>query len=108
MNTRVGDNSLLLEASLVANTKSAIKRIRSSERRRLRNRVFRSRARTHIKKTRALVQEGRFEEARESAQQAVVTLDKAAVKGIIHPRNAARRKSRLMRMLATAEKQQAD
>jgi small subunit ribosomal protein S20 len=92
----------------VANTKSAIKRIRSSERKRERNRVFRSRARTHIKRTRTLVQEGRLDEARESAHQAVVTLDKAAVKGIIHPRNAARRKSRLEKMLAAAEKKQAE
>jgi small subunit ribosomal protein S20 len=59
-----------------------------------------------VKKTRALVEQGRLEEARETAQQAVSTLDKAAVKGIIHPNNAARRKSRLMRMIAAAEEQQ--
>jgi small subunit ribosomal protein S20 len=87
----------------LANTKSALKRIRSSERKRLRNRVFRSRARTHIRRTRKLIDEGRTEEAREAAQQAVSTLDKAASKGIIHRKNAARRKSRLMRMLSAAE-----
>lgn len=87
----------------MANTKSALKRIRSSERKRLRNRVFRSRARTHIRQARKLIDEGRTEEARAAAQQAVSTLDKAASKGIIHRKNAARRKSRLMRMLSAAE-----
>ena len=88
----------------MANTKSAIKRIRSSERKRKRNQVFRSQARTYIKNTRKLVKEGRLVDARETAQLAVSTLDKAAIKGIIHPNNAARRKSRLMRMLSAAEK----
>lgn len=89
----------------MANTKSAIKRIRSSEKKRERNRLFRTRARTYIKKTRSLAHEGRLDEARESAQLAISTLDKAASKGIIHPGNAARRKSRLEKMLAAAEKQ---
>jgi small subunit ribosomal protein S20 len=87
----------------VANTKSAIKRIRSSERKRQRNRIFRSRARTYIKKTRSLVNEGRLDEAKETAQSAISTLDKAAIKGIIHKNNAARRKSRLLHLIATAE-----
>ena len=87
----------------MANIKSALKRIRSSERRRQRNRLFRSRARTYVKQTRNLVAEGHLEEAHEAARLAIVTLDKAAAKGIIHPNNAARRKSRLMRMLSAAE-----
>lgn len=91
----------------MANTASAKKRIRSSRRKRERNRVFRSRARTHIKKTRKLVAEGKIEEAREMARLAVSALDKAASKGIIHKNNAARRKSRLMQMLNRAAKRQA-
>ena len=87
----------------MANKQSAIKRIRSSERKRQRNRLFRTRARTYIKRTRTLVDEGRLEEARETAQLAISTLDKAAVKGILHPRNVDRRKSRLIRMLNKAE-----
>jgi small subunit ribosomal protein S20 len=86
----------------LAKTKSAKKRIRSSERRRMRNRVFRSRARTFIKKTKKLIEEGRLEEAKEMARLAISALDKAAEKGIIHKRNAARRKSRLMRSLNQA------
>jgi small subunit ribosomal protein S20 len=92
----------------VANTKSAIKRIRSSERKRQRNRVYRTRARTYIKRTRALISEGRLEEARAAAELAASTLDRAAVKGVIHENNAARRKSRLMRMLVAAEQKPAD
>ena len=83
----------------MANIRSAIKRIRSSARKRERNRVFRSRARTLINKTRKLIAEGKIEEAREEAQLAIVALDKAAQKGIIHKNKAARSKSRLMKSL---------
>ena len=88
----------------MANTKSAIKRLRSAERRRLRNRVHRGRARTSTKKAQRLMDEGRLEEAREAVHAAVSALDKAAEKGIIHKNNAARRKSRLMRRLNHIER----
>ncbi len=83
----------------MANTRSAMKQIRSSARKRERNQVFRSRARTCINKTRRLIAEGKIEEAREEAQRAIVALDKAAEKGIIHKNKAARCKSRLMKRL---------
>lgn len=83
----------------MANTRSAMKQIRSSARKRGRNRVFRSQARTYINKTRRLIAEGKIEEAREEAQLAIVALDKAAQKGIIHKNKAARTKSRLMKRL---------
>jgi len=86
----------------LAKTASAKKRIRSSAKRRERNRIFRSRARTSVKKARKLIAEGRIEEAKEMMRLAVSALDKAAEKGIIHKNNAARRKSRLMRMLNRA------
>ena len=88
----------------MANTQSAIKRLRSSERRRQHNRVFRGRARTAVKKARSLMEKGSLEEAREAVQVAARALDKAAAKGIIHKNNAARRKSRLMQQLNQAEK----
>jgi small subunit ribosomal protein S20 len=87
----------------LANTKSAIKRLRSAERRRLRNRVYRGGARTAVKKARQLIEEGRIEEAHEAVRAAASALDKAAEKGIIHKNNAARRKSRLMRQLNEAQ-----
>ena len=88
----------------MANTKSAIKRLRSAERRRQHNQVYRGRARTAVKKARRLIDEGRLEEAREAVRVAASALDKAAEKGIVHKNNAARRKSRLMRQLNQIER----
>ena len=87
----------------MANIASAKKRIRSSARRRERNRVYRSAARTYVKNTRSLINSGDLEAAEEMSRLAVKTLDKAARKGVVHPRNAARRKSRLMKALAKAK-----
>jgi small subunit ribosomal protein S20 len=92
---------------LLANHKSALKRIRSSEKKRQRNRIFRSKARTEIKKARVTMEQGDLQAARAATLEAIRTLDKAAVKGILHPNNAARRKSRLMKRLAELEAQQA-
>lgn len=86
----------------MANTKSAKKRIRQTEKRTARNRLYRSSARTYIKRTRQLIAAGELEQAEEMAEKAYSTLDKAARKRILHPRNAARRKSRLMSALAEA------
>ncbi len=86
----------------MANTRSALKRIRSSEKKRQRNRFFRSAARTQIKKARRLLDEGRMEEAGAAVRQAVSALDKAAQKGVIHKNNAARRKARLMQQFNKA------
>ena len=91
----------------MANTKSAIKNIRKNARRRERNRVFRSRARTYIKRARRQIEAGELEQAQATAQIAIKALDKAAQKNIIHPNNAARRKSRLMKRLNEAQAAQA-
>ena len=91
----------------MANTQSAIKRIRSSERKRRINQVHRSKARTFVRQTRRLIATGQLEQAEAMAHQAVSALDKAAQKGVIHKNNAARRKSRLMRQLNQAKQQTA-
>jgi len=91
----------------VPNTRSAMKRLRSSIKRRERNRFYRSTARTYIKKARRLIEAGELEEAEVMVRKAVSTLDKAAEKGIIHKNNAARRKSRLMRLFNQARQQAA-
>lgn len=78
------------------NNKSAEKRVRVAERRRLRNRVFISAARTRIRRAERLIQDGDAEGAAAAVGNAISTLDRAAIKGIIHKNNAARRKSRLM------------
>lgn len=79
----------------MANTKSAQKRIRSNERKRLRNQMYRTRVKTLIKKAEQSIFAGTPNE--EALREACRTLDKAAVKGIIHKNNAARRKSRLVK-----------
>jgi small subunit ribosomal protein S20 len=92
---------------ILANTSSAIKRVRSSERKRKINQVHRSRARTFIKKTRHLIETGQLEEAEIAVQQAISALDRAAQKGVIHQNNAARRKARLIKSLNQAKQQAA-
>lgn len=88
----------------MATHKSAIKRIRQNEKRRLHNRTYRNRTRTLVKKARLAIENGNLDEAREATQIAVRDLDKLASRGVVHRRNAARRKSRLMRQLAQLEK----
>ena len=91
----------------MANIKSAIKRNRQNKKRRLRNRIYRGNARTSVRKAKVAIDVGEVDAAREATMQAVSALDKAAQKGILHKNNAARRKSRLMKRLASLEKQNA-
>jgi small subunit ribosomal protein S20 len=87
----------------LANTASAIKRVRSNNRKRLRNRINRTTARTAVKSARAAQSGANAAEARAATLAAISALDKAAQKGAIHKGNAARRKSRLMKKLAELE-----
>jgi len=87
----------------VANIKSQIKRNRQSEVDRLRNREVRSEINTRIKAAVSAAAEG-ADNAAEALQIAISRIDKAAQKGMLHKRTAARRKSRLMRDVAAAEK----
>lgn len=80
----------------MANSKSARKRIRVAERRRLRNRPFRSAARTFVKKAELSIRAGDVDAAAVAVGDAISMLDRVASKGVIHRNNAARRKSRLM------------
>ncbi len=83
-------------------TKSAQKQVRVAERRRLRNKSIRSRCKTDITKAERLIFSGELELAQKAVVAAIGSLDKAAEKGVIHPNNAARRKSRLMNKLNAA------
>jgi small subunit ribosomal protein S20 len=85
----------------LANIHSAIKRIRSSKRRAVRNQASRTRARGAVKDARAAIDSG--ENVAGQLNAAASALDKAAAKGIIHKRNASRRKSRLMKAAAKAQ-----
>ena len=82
--------------------KSAQKQMRVAERKRLRNKSTRSLCKTNITKAEKLISTGEFELAQKAVVAAVSSLDKAAEKGIIHPNNAARRKSRLINKLNEA------
>ena len=85
----------------MANSRSARKRIRSNETKRIRNRTVRSAVRTRVSKARrALLGAGEETVAVQEFHEAIRALDRAAEKGIIHENNARRRKSRLARMAA--------
>ena|SRR5919204_1296427 len=82
----------------MANTAAAKKEARASVGRTLRNRSVRSAVKTGVVKARRAIAEG-GEGSAEAALAAISELDRAAEKGILHPNNAARRKSRLMKRL---------
>ena len=84
--------------------KSSQKREQQNEKRRLRNRSYKSRARTLVRKAFVEIEEQNLESAQEATADAVKALDKAAAKGVIHKNNASRRKGRLMTRLAALEK----
>ena len=82
--------------------KSAEKQERVAEKSRLHNKSIRSRCKTNITKAERLIFSGELELAKPAVVSAISSLDKAAKKGVIHPNNAARRKSRLMKKLNEA------
>jgi len=88
----------------LANIKSAIKRNKQNEKRRVHNRFYRGRARTLVSKARTTIEAGTAETVEQEVKLAISALDKAAIKGVIHKNNAARRKSRLMKKLNDVKK----
>jgi small subunit ribosomal protein S20 len=85
----------------MANTKSAIKRIKVSEKKYQRNVAVKSSTRTFVKKARTAIAQ-KPQEAQEDVLGAISALDRATTKGVIHRNNAARRKSRLMKRFNAA------
>lgn len=83
------------------NNPAAEKRMRQEQKRRLHNRSVKSIVKTQVTKARQAIATGT--EAEASVRAAVSELDRAAKKGVIHPNNAARRKSRLMKQLNTTK-----
>ena len=70
----------------------------------MRNRTYKSKARTMVRKAFLAIEEQNLDSAREATDAAVKALDKAAAKGVIHKNNASRRKGRLMTRLSALEK----
>jgi small subunit ribosomal protein S20 len=81
----------------LANHKSAVKRAKQSEARRLRNRMRKTRMKNVIKDVQEAISSNSPELVMERLRQAVSTIDRTAGKGVIHKNNAARKISRLTR-----------
>ncbi|MEE9615250.1 MAG: 30S ribosomal protein S20 [Thermodesulfobacteriota bacterium] len=79
----------------MANHRSAIKRHKQSEKRRLRNTSIKSGIKTAVKTVRTAVKEGNAEEAKTRLAKAACMLDRAVSKGVLHRNNASRKVSRL-------------
>jgi len=82
--------------------KSAQKAARVAQRKAQRNKPVRSSVKTAITKARRLILQNDLDAAQQAVKEAAQALDKAAQKGVLHPNNAARRKSRLMKHLNEA------
>jgi small subunit ribosomal protein S20 len=88
----------------VANIKSQIKRNRTNEAARLRNKSTKSALKTAVRKFHAAADAGDVETAQELAKSASRALDKAASKGVIHKNQAANRKSAIATKAAALSK----
>lgn len=77
------------------NHKSAEKRMRQNEKRRVINRGNRTKVRTYIKKLRTALDAGKADEIRSVLPEAISVIDKSVQKGVLHANAAARYKSRL-------------
>ena len=79
----------------MANIKSQIKRIRTNEKARMRNKAVKSELKTYVRRVREAVAGGDKEKAGEALVTASRKLDKAVTKGVIHANQAANKKSAL-------------
>ena len=86
----------------MANTKSALKRIRITDFRTKRNKMISSSLRTSIRRFEDSLNAGNLDEAKSLYRNAARTIDKAVSKGAIHKNTAARKKSRLSKQLNAA------
>ncbi|AJZ85591.1 MULTISPECIES: 30S ribosomal protein S20 [Streptomyces] len=84
----------------MANIKSQIKRNKTNEKARQRNKAVKSELKTAIRRTREAVAAGDAEKATEAARAAARKLDKAVSKGVLHKNNAANKKSAIAQQVA--------
>ncbi|MFI8851931.1 30S ribosomal protein S20 [Streptomyces sp. 891-h] len=85
----------------MANIKSQIKRIKTNEKARQRNKAVKSELKTAIRRTREAVAAGDTEKALAAQRHAARKLDKAASKGVLHKNNAANKKAALAKHVAS-------
>ena len=86
----------------MANHKSAVKRARQNEIRRLRNKTTRTRVKSIVKEVRTSAGEASSEGTKAILNTAQSVIDKASKKGVIHKRSAARKISRLTKLANSA------
>ncbi len=84
----------------MANIKSQIKRVKTNEKARMRNKSVRSSVRTAVRHFREAAESGDVDQAATLQRSAARALDKAASKGVIHKNQAANRKSAMARKLS--------
>ncbi|KIZ18354.1 30S ribosomal protein S20 [Streptomyces natalensis] len=84
----------------MANIKSQMKRIKTNEKARQRNKAVKSSLRTAIRRTREAVEAGDLQKATTAQAEAAKKLDKAVSKGVIHKNAAANKKSALAKKVA--------
>lgn len=83
----------------MANHKSALKRAGQNERRRMRNKAVKTVVKNQVKGVRMAAAEGSADDAAASLKGAMSSIDKAAKKGVLHKRTAARKISRLAKLV---------
>ena len=95
---------MTFELSFMPITKSAKKALRQSKRRRVRNLIYKRKIKELSKKLKKFVLENKIKEAKELLPQVYKILDKAAKIGVIKKNTAARKKSRLTKLINKSKK----
>ncbi|GBE01520.1 30S ribosomal protein S20 [bacterium BMS3Bbin06] len=92
---------------MVKKNLSALKRVRQADKRALRNRAWKSRIKTIVKKVDTAVGAKDAETAQDALKEAIKVISKASSKGIIHRNTASRKISRLMKKVTAAFRSEA-
>ena len=87
----------------MANHKSALKRARQNELSRLRNKAVKTRLKSIVKNVRSSAEESPNEDISAKLIAAQSLIDKASKKGVIHKKTAARKISRLSKLVHSAK-----
>lgn len=95
-------NRKLKEVNVLANIKSALKRIKVIEFKTRRNKIIVSTLKTSVRKFEDALKAGNIDEAKDLYKKAARVIDKAVSKGTLHKNTAARKKSRLAKKLNAA------
>ena len=88
----------------MANNRSAIKRQKQSEKRKIRNKIIKSRIKTWTRKVKEAITEKKADEAKKNFEEFKSLMDRAISKGVYHKNHAARKKSRIYRLIKKISK----